>query len=120
MLRLLRRGDGGRLQQAVDSPRAILCARCGGMTGDPLQGIRIETGAVLLRFEGGSRESWSSEFRFEYVPARGDWRLTSVVHRGLDRANGGKSATRTLSTEEIGDVPLGTFEAGDFRADALP
>jgi hypothetical protein len=63
-LLLLRRDADGRLQRAIESPRAISCRRCGGMVGDPLQGIRIAPGTLTLRFEGGSRELWSKEFRF--------------------------------------------------------
>ena len=118
-LLLLRRDADGRLQRALESPRAISCRRCGGMIGDPLQGIRIAPGALTLRFEGGSREMWSSEFQFTPVPG-GEWRLTDVTHRGFDRAESGKNAERTLSREEIGDVSLASFDASEFPADALP
>jgi hypothetical protein len=117
-LLLLRRDADGRLQRAIESPRAISCRRCGGMIGDPLQGIRIAPGALTLRFEGGSRELWSSEFRFMPVPG-GEWRLTDVTHRGFDRAEGGKSAERTLSAKEFGEISLASFDASEFHADAM-
>lgn len=119
-LLVLRRDVNGRLQRAIESPRAIACLRCGGMAGDPLQSVRIEPGALTLRFEGGSRESWSSEFRFAPASKGNDWRLTGVVHRGFDRAEGGRSAERVLSPDEIGDVSLASFDASEFPADALP
>lgn len=118
-LLLLRRDADGHLQRAIESPRAIACLRCGGMAGDPLQSIRIESGALTLRFEGGSRESWSSEFRFTPAPGGGDWRLTGVVHRGFDRLEGGSGAERVLGPDEIGDVSLASFDASEFPADAL-
>ena len=118
-LLLLHRDADGRLQRAIESPRAISCRRCGGMIGDPLQGIRIAPGALTLRFEGGSREMWSSEFEFTPAPGGDAWQLVGVTHRGFDRADGGKSAERTLSAEEIGDVSLASFDASEFPADAL-
>ena len=118
-LLLLRRDADGRLQRAIESPRAIACLRCGGMAGDPLQGVRIEPGALTLRFEGGSRESWSSEFRFTPAPGGDNWRLTGVVHRGFDRMDGGAGAERVLGPDEIGDVSLALFDASEFSADAL-
>lgn len=117
-LRLLRRDADGRLQVAIDSPRAIPCRRCGGMMGDPLQGIRVEPGGFVLRFEGGSRALWSSEFRFVHAPASGGWRLADVRHVALDRADG-RGAERVLSAEEIGVVSLARFDASAFPADAL-
>lgn len=119
-LLLLHRDADGRLQRAIESPRAISCRRCGGMIGDPLQGIRIVPGALTLRFEGGSREMWSSEFEFTPAPGGDAWRLTDVTHRGSDRADSGKSTERTLSAEEIGEVLLASFDASQFPADALP
>lgn len=118
-LLLLRRGADGRLQTAVESRRAILCPRCGGMAGDPLQGVRIESGGFILRFEGGSRELWSSEFGFAYASGIDQWQLRRVVHAGFDRADG-NNAERALTQEEIGDVRLVDFDASDFPADALP
>jgi hypothetical protein len=118
-LLLLRRDTTGRLQPAIESPRAISCRRCGGMVGDPLQGMRIAPGALTLRFEGGSRELWSSEFQFTTMPGGDAWRLTDVTHRGFDRADGGKNAERRLSREEIGEVSLASFDASEFPADAL-
>jgi hypothetical protein len=118
-LLLLRRDAGGRLQRAIESPRAIACRRCGGMVDDPLQGIRIVPGALTLRFEGGSREWWSQEFRFTPAPEGDDWRLTGVTHHSFDRADGGKGMERTLSAEEIGEVSLTSFDASEFPADAM-
>lgn len=120
MLRLLRRDATGALRPALDSPRAVPCRRCGGMVDDPLQGIVITPATITLRLEGGSRELWSSVFRFDYVHERDDWRLTGVIHGGFDRAGSGRGMERTLASDEIGDVPLTEFEATDFPADALP
>ena len=118
-LLLLRRDADGRLQRAIESPRAISCRRCGGMMGDPLQGIRIAPGVLTLRFEGGSRELWSKEFRFTSALGGEDWWLTGVMHRGFDRADGGKGTERTLSREEIDEVSLASFDASEFHADAM-
>ena len=117
---LLLLGDAaGALQEAMYSPDAILCLKCGGMMGDPLQGMRVGRGEFTLRFEGGSRELWSSEFRFVYARDRETWRLAGIAHGGFDRADG-KGAERRLTTADFGDVPLESFDPQDYPADALP
>lgn len=115
---LLRRDAADKLQRVVESPRAIPCYACGGMTGDPLGGVRIEPGVILLRFAGGSRELWESDFRFAYAPGQDGWRLAGVTHRGFDMVDG-RNAERTLGAEEIGEVSLTSFDASQFPADAL-
>lgn len=116
-LYLLRRDTDGVLQLAVDSPKAIPCRTCGGMMGDPLQSIRTGRGRFTLRFEGGSRELWSSEYSFEYVPDRDGWRLAGIAFGSFDRADG-KSAQRSRGPADLGDVPLAAFDPDDFPADA--
>jgi hypothetical protein len=118
-LLLLRRDAKGTLQAAVTGTNAILCLKCGGMMGDPLQGMRVGRGEFTLRFEGGSRELWSSEFRFAYARDRDTWRLTGIAHGGFDRADG-KAAERRLTAADFGDVPLASFDPHDYPADALP
>jgi hypothetical protein len=118
-LLLLRRDAAGALQEAMAGPDAILCRKCGGMMGDPLQGMRAGRGEFTLRFEGGSRELWSSEFRFEYARDRETWRLAGITHGGFDRSDG-KGAERRLTAADFGDVPLASFDPRDYPADALP
>ena len=118
-LQVLLRDADGRLRASLNSPKSILCRRCGGMMGDPLQAIRIGRGEFTLRFEGGSRELWSSEFRFESARAAGGWRLAGIVFVGFDRADG-KSGEQRQGPADFGDVPLQTFDPQTFPANALP
>lgn len=118
-LLLLRRDERHRLSKALSNPNAIPCSKCGGVMGDPLQDIRIELGKIVFRFEGGSRELWSSQYRFEYAPARNLWLMTSIVHGGFDRTDG-TPAEKRLTPTEFGEVSMATFSKEDYPADALP
>ena len=118
-LLLLLRGVGGALRKSVENPDAILCRKCGGMMGDPLQQIRVGLGEFTLRFEGGSRELWSSEFRFEYAQDRGIWKLAEIAFTSLDRIDG-TSAEKQQGPADFGDVTFAEFDAASFSADALP
>ena len=87
-LLLLLRDVGGALRKSVENPNAILCRKCGGMMGDPLRQVRANSGELTLRFEGGSRELWSSEFRFIYARDRGIWKPAEIIFNDFDRADG--------------------------------
>ena len=118
-LQVLLRDADGRLRVSATGPQAILCRRCGGMMGDPLQAVRIGRGEFTLRFEGGSRELWSSEFRFEAARASGGWRLDGIAFVGFDRTDA-KRAEQRQGPADFGDVPLETFDPQAFPADVLP
>ena len=113
------RGSDGSLTEALESPEAILCSTCGGMMGDPLQGLIVEKGELTLLFEGGSRELWSSEYSFAYVPEHKRWRLVRISHYGLDRLEGTFAERKqTLPSAEI--VHLERFNPADYPADPIP
>lgn len=118
-LLLLLRDSDGTLQESLDSPNAILCRKSGDMMGDPLQSVQAGVGELTLRFEGGSRELWSSEYRFEYARDRDLWLLSGIIHVSFDRADG-KSAERRLTAPDLGEVPLESFAPEDYPANALP
>ncbi|WP_394696910.1 hypothetical protein [Pseudoxanthomonas japonensis] len=113
------RGPDGSLTEALDSPHAILCRACGGMMGDPLESLSAAKGELKLRFEGGSRELWSSEYSFDYMPGNKQWRLVSIVHHGLDRLEG-RSVERQQDLSRADTVFLERFDPADYPADAIP
>ncbi|HNQ11413.1 MAG TPA: hypothetical protein PKM45_13385 [Giesbergeria sp.] len=118
VLSILLREPSGRLRVTATKPRAVLCGRRGGAMGDPLQTIRTDPGAFTLRFEGGSREIWSIEFRFAHVQS-GGWRLVGVDEAATDRING-TSARKQLGPSDFGEVTFDTFDVEAFDVDALP
>jgi len=71
LLLLFKTTDGYQLSASSD--KAILLKRDGGMLGDPFQELKIERGAVVFNFYGGSRDRWGGLYRFRYQ--NGDWYL---------------------------------------------
>lgn len=61
---LFKTEDGYTL--AASSDKVVFCKTCGGMMGDPFQGIKIDRGTVVLDYYGGSRDRWSMTHRFRY------------------------------------------------------
>jgi hypothetical protein len=51
---------------SVQAAKAVLLADEGGVFGDPLSGLTIERGSILLSFYGGASEKWGITARFRY------------------------------------------------------
>ena len=117
-LLVLLRGADGRLARAFENPEAIPCERCGGMMGDPLQDISIDKSGFTMRLEGGSREVWSQEFRFDYSRRDAMWMLVSIEEEGADRMTG-NTARKRRSVEDFGAIPLDRFSVVEFPVDAM-
>lgn len=56
---------------------AILKADEGGIWGDPLEGISIDRGSVLIKFYGGSNWRWYRTYRFRFQ--NNDWYLIGAT-----------------------------------------
>jgi hypothetical protein len=118
-LSIARRAADGRLEKAAENPKAILCEACGGMAGDPLQGIRIEASGFSLRFEGGSRELWSREYRFVYSKEAGTWLLSEAEDGAFDRADG-RSEGGKLGPKDFGTIAIERFDPEALPKHSIP
>jgi hypothetical protein len=115
---VLRQDPQGKLEKAVQNPSAILCQSCGGMMGDPLQGIKISAGEFSLRFEGGSRELWSREYRFVYSVQAQTWLLSEFESGALDKAKEESGSSR-LTPKDFGSIPIERFNPAELSGDSL-
>lgn len=107
---LLLRGDGrGRWQLAARNDKLVPCSTRGGLAGDPFAYAMVEKGTFSVITNGGSRERWSSTYRFRYAPACGQgllggwgetqgrgYRDRSDQHPGLLGGGAGQGAVRGL------------------------
>jgi len=118
-LMVFQRNSRGKLEKSVHNPSAILCESCGGMMGDPLQGIYITSDGFLLRFEGGSRELWSREYQFVYSAPANTWLLNEFRSAAFDKFTEA-SDNSLLTPKEFGLVPIERFDPTEISEISLP
>ncbi|WP_213526793.1 hypothetical protein [Paenibacillus sp. J31TS4] len=71
-------GDGnGGYQQSILAVKAILRADQGGAWGDPLEGISVDNGSLVISFYGGSNDRWYANYRFRFQD--NDWYLIGAT-----------------------------------------
>lgn len=68
---------GGGLSLYARNDSAVLCKGCGGMFGDPFEGITIKGRYFSLEYYGGSRYRWNRITTFKYDLVKKDF----VLHR---------------------------------------
>jgi hypothetical protein len=51
---------------AGKSDKAIMCAQCGGVFGDPFSGLSITKGILIIDHYGGSAWKWAYTHKFRY------------------------------------------------------
>jgi hypothetical protein len=67
----------GSLSLYARNDSVVLCKGCGGMFGDPFEGITIKGRYFSLEYYGGSRYRWNRFTTFKYDLVKKDF----VLHR---------------------------------------
>ena len=78
LLQVLLRQPDGQLKVAARSERAVMCRQCGGVFGDPFEGIQTQAGGFTLLHYGGSNWRWREDFRFAWSRRDQTWQLVAV------------------------------------------
>ncbi len=88
---------------SVIAENAILKADEGGVFGDPLEGISIDRGSLLISFYGGSNWRWYRTYRFRFQD--NDWYLIGATLGSYFTGN---------ATEENADEEDYNLLTGDY------
>ena len=78
LLQVLLRQPDGKLKVVVRNKRAVMCRQCGGIFGDPFEGIQTQAGGFTLLHYGGSSWRWREDYRFAWSRRDQTWQLVAV------------------------------------------
>jgi hypothetical protein len=83
-IRKLRVFESGKL--SFETEDAALCTSCGGVAGDPFQGIKWNGSTLSVSNAGGSREAWDETWKFAKRDNR--WVIVGWDRNISDQATG--------------------------------
>jgi len=110
-------GDAnGKLKLAKRSAKAVYCKTCGGMMGDPFQGVTIETGRFTIEHYGGSAWRWSNSITFAWSKRDQSWQLVRVENTSF-HASDPEEPEKTVETppKDFGLIDITEFDPEDYR-----
>ncbi len=114
-LLLLVRDAKDTLKLAKRSDKAVYCRECGGMMGDPFQGITIAKGRFTIEHYGGSSWRWSSNFTFGWSRRDQSWQLVRVESISF-HASDPNSEEKTVHTPpwDFGLIDVTEFDPENY------
>src|SRR5215471_8106430 len=83
LLLILVRQPGGALKEVKRNDRIVYCSTCGGMMGDPFQGVQAGPNTFTVSHYGGSAWRWSVDYKFNYSRRDNTWQLVRVEERSF-------------------------------------
>ena len=107
---LEKKGDDYELLERND--HVILCGICGGMMGDPWDGLYLEDNAFTVYHAGGSSHRWTRNIKFQYNAEKEGWFMTSDRGGSYSSFDPQNTFEMSIYTEgdSLGTVPFAEFE----------
>lgn len=109
-LLLIIRQANGTLKTVAVNNELIFCKNCGGVMGDPYQGLTIKPGEFTADLYGGSSWRWAESFTFRYDAVKKNWFLQT--HKSTSFQSGDPERTMNesvISRSETGDISIDKF-----------
>jgi len=113
---ILVRDAGGKLSLAARNDAVAFCKNCGGVMGDPFQGIAIKGTSFSVSNYGGSNERWGDDYTFGYSRRDNQWQLTRVEETTFNALAPTNEKKRVLTPpKNFGLITFPDFNPESFR-----
>jgi hypothetical protein len=99
-----------RYRLAARNDRAVLCTGCGGMMGDPYQGITIKKGFFSVEHYGGSAWRWTHITTFKYAPTDKQWYLHREGGDSFHATDPDKAETHIETVKDFGRIAFPDYD----------
>jgi len=113
---ILIRDAGGKLSLAARNDQVSYCKNCGGVMGDPFQGIKIRGTSFTVTNAGGSSDRWDAEYTFGYSRRDKNWQLTRVEENNFSAFSPSKVKTAIYTPpKSFGLINFADFNPENFK-----
>jgi hypothetical protein len=102
--------DKGKFYVLSDySYKAIMCKRCGGVTGDPFQSLEIKGGELTIVHYGGSSQRWGITDIFKCIG--NEWLLVQEIFSSGDTSDPENTYKETVKMQtDFGKLKMTDFD----------
>lgn len=114
-LLILLRGADGKLTLAKRNERIIMCSQCGGLFGDPFEGITAGRNTFTVEHYGGSAWRWSYSYKFNYSRIDRTWQLVRVEDYSYHTSDPNKGNLKIYTPpKHFGKIDIADFDPQNY------
>ncbi len=117
-LLILTRDKNNKLTEAKRSESIVLCSQCGGIFGDPFNGVEVGNKTFTVSHYGGSAWRWSNSYKFNYSRIDKTWQLVRVEKSSYHNVRPMKETLKEsvlTPPKDFGKVDIADFDADDYE-----
>src|SRR6185436_8160023 len=114
-LLILLRGADGKLTAAKRNDRIVMCSSCGGVFGEPFEGVIAKRNSFSVEHYGGSAERWKFSYKFNYSRIDKTWQLVRVDEIHYHTSNPNKMNAKIYTPpKHFGKIDVADFDPDDY------
>ncbi|HYW73251.1 MAG TPA: hypothetical protein VE961_19680 [Pyrinomonadaceae bacterium] len=114
-LLILLRGADGKLTAAKRNEKIVMCSQCGGVFGDPFEGVIAGPGTFSVEHYGGSSWRWKYSYKFNYSRIDKTWELVRVEEVNYHTSNPDKATTKIYTPpRHFGKIDIADFDPDNY------
>ena len=115
-LLILLRGKDKKLTEVKRNENIVMCSQCGGVFGDPFNGITVGKNTFTVNHYGGSNWRWTADYKFNYSRIDNTWQLVRIEKTSFHTAAPNK-VEKTIMTppKDFGKVDVADFDPADYE-----
>lgn len=109
-LLLLIADENNQLQLARRNDHTVYCMQCGGMMGDPYNGLAIKDGYFSIQHYGGSAWRWTRVITYKYDQKAQEWYLHKDGSENFHASEPENVTEEIKTTKDFGQVKFEAFD----------
>jgi hypothetical protein len=115
-LLILVRGADGKLSAAKRNERIVMCSQCGGVFGDPFEGVEVGRNTFTVNFYGGSNWRWKYAYKFNYSRVDKTWQLVRTEEISYHTSDPDKMKTSVFTPpRHYGKIDIADFDPENYK-----
>jgi len=115
-LKIAIRMPGGGLKVVKENRKVAFCRSCGGVFGDPFEGLSASARGFSVSHYGGSNWRWANSFSFAYSRRDDTWQLVEVEESSFHTSNPDDMKTKTYKPpRHFGKIDIADFDPEKYR-----
>jgi hypothetical protein len=115
LLLLVRQADG-KLKEAKRNSKLVYCSSCGGMMGDPFQGVEVGSKSFTVSHYGGSAWRWAVDYKFAYSRKDDTWQLVRVEESNFHASDPDNGENKVYTPpRDFGKIDIADFDPEKWK-----
>jgi hypothetical protein len=108
----------GTYREAARNAKVAYCTGCGGVMGDPFEGVEVKPGSFTVSNAGGSNRRWTHAYTFNYSRRDRTWQLVRVTSHAFHTSQPDLEEVKVSTPpKDFGKIAIADFDPENWEGE---